>query len=50
MFIFRPKIGMLNSMLELLKKEKYDKVVSFTVSSMVHSYCKHTKKGCKFFI
>ncbi|KAG7296620.1 hypothetical protein JYU34_020436 [Plutella xylostella] len=43
----RPKIGMLNSMLELLKKEKYDKVVSFTVSSMVHSYCKHTKKGLR---
>ncbi|XP_026316021.1 uncharacterized protein LOC113227343 [Hyposmocoma kahamanoa] len=40
----RPKIDMLKSMLELLQKQRYDKVISFTVSSMVHSYCKHSGK------
>ncbi|KAH9633240.1 hypothetical protein HF086_017932, partial [Spodoptera exigua] len=40
----RPKKQMLNSMLELLQKQKNDKVISFTVSSMVHSYCKHSGK------
>ncbi|XP_041972420.1 uncharacterized protein LOC121728328 [Aricia agestis] len=40
----RPKLEMLKSMLELLQTEKYDKVISFTVSSMVHSYCKHSGK------
>lgn len=38
----RPKYQMLESMLELLLTQKNDKVVSFTVSSMVHSYCKHS--------
>ncbi|KAJ8708367.1 hypothetical protein PYW07_010492 [Mythimna separata] len=40
----RPKLQMLESMLELLQKQKNDKVISFTVSSMVHSYCKHSGK------
>ncbi|CAH0598289.1 unnamed protein product [Chrysodeixis includens] len=40
----RPKLLMLDSMLELLQKQKNDKVISFTVSSMVHSYCKHSGK------
>nr|XP_049706191.1 uncharacterized protein LOC110382727 isoform X1 [Helicoverpa armigera]XP_049706192.1 uncharacterized protein LOC110382727 isoform X2 [Helicoverpa armigera]XP_049706193.1 uncharacterized protein LOC110382727 isoform X3 [Helicoverpa armigera]XP_049706194.1 uncharacterized protein LOC110382727 isoform X4 [Helicoverpa armigera]XP_049706195.1 uncharacterized protein LOC110382727 isoform X5 [Helicoverpa armigera] len=40
----RPKMQMLDSMLELLQKQKNDKVISFTVSSMVHSYCKHSGK------
>ncbi|CAH1641791.1 unnamed protein product [Spodoptera littoralis] len=40
----RPKKQMLDSMLELLQKQKNDKVISFTVSSMVHSYCKHSGK------
>ncbi|CAK1547731.1 unnamed protein product [Leptosia nina] len=43
----RPKIEMLQSMLELLREQKNDKVVSFTVSSMVHSYCKHSGKSLR---
>ncbi|XP_028030625.1 uncharacterized protein LOC114243361 [Bombyx mandarina] len=43
----RPKLSMLESMLELIKKYKNDKVVSFTVSSMVHSYCKHSGKSLR---
>ncbi|XP_013138334.1 PREDICTED: uncharacterized protein LOC106103192 [Papilio polytes] len=41
----RPRIEMLKSMLELLQKEKNDKIVSFTVSSMLHSYCRHSGKS-----
>ncbi|KAM3962221.1 LOW QUALITY PROTEIN: apolipoprotein lipid transfer particle [Aphomia sociella] len=40
----RPKLEMLNSMLELLKKQKNDQTISFTVSSMVHSYCRNSGK------
>ncbi|XP_072946200.1 uncharacterized protein Apoltp [Epargyreus clarus] len=40
----RPKKEMIGSMLELLQHQKNDKVISFTVSSMVHSYCKHSGK------
>ncbi|XP_045454917.1 apolipophorins [Melitaea cinxia] len=43
----RPKLEMLKSMLELLKKQKNDKVISFTASSMVHSYCKHSGKSLR---
>ncbi|XP_022117827.2 uncharacterized protein LOC110995124 [Pieris rapae] len=43
----RPKIEMLESMLELLRGQRNDKVVSFTVSSMVHSYCKHSGKSLR---
>ncbi|CAH2058175.1 unnamed protein product, partial [Iphiclides podalirius] len=43
----RPKLEMLKSMLELLQKQKNDKVISFTVSSMVHSYCKHSGKSLR---
>nr|XP_034825791.1 apolipophorins [Maniola hyperantus] len=43
----RPKLDMLKSMLELLQKHKNDKVVSFTVSSMTHSYCKHHGKSLR---
>ncbi|RVE52154.1 hypothetical protein evm_003227, partial [Chilo suppressalis] len=40
----RPRQDMLKSMLQLLETEKNDKVVSFTVSSMVHSYCRNSGK------
>ncbi|XP_053620364.1 uncharacterized protein Apoltp [Plodia interpunctella] len=43
----RPKKAMLDSMLELLQKQKNDKVVSFTVSSMVHSYCRNSGKSLR---
>ncbi|XP_075986269.1 apolipoprotein lipid transfer particle [Anticarsia gemmatalis] len=43
----RPKKQMLDSMLELLRQQKNDKVISFTVSSMVHSYCKHSGKSLR---
>ncbi|XP_073960757.1 apolipophorins-like [Choristoneura fumiferana] len=43
----RPKKEMLTSMLELLKKQQNDQLVSFTVSSMVHSYCKHSGKSLR---
>ncbi|CAH2241543.1 jg25523 [Pararge aegeria aegeria] len=43
----RPKLDMLKSMLELLQQQKNDKVVSFTVSSMTHSYCKHNGKSLR---
>ncbi|CAH0714994.1 unnamed protein product, partial [Brenthis ino] len=43
----RPKLEMLNSMLELLQKQKNDRVISFTVSSMLHSYCKHSGKSLR---
>ncbi|XP_047539341.1 uncharacterized protein LOC125072709 [Vanessa atalanta] len=43
----RPKLEMLKSMLELLQKQKNDKIISFTVSSMVHSYCKHSGKSLR---
>ncbi|KAI8423694.1 hypothetical protein MSG28_012727, partial [Choristoneura fumiferana] len=41
---------MLTSMLELLKKQQNDQLVSFTVSSMVHSYCKHSGKSLATFV
>ncbi|KAG6459272.1 hypothetical protein O3G_MSEX011302, partial [Manduca sexta] len=43
----RPKLEMLDSMLELLKSQKSDKTVTFTVSSMVHSYCRHSGKSLR---
>ncbi|XP_013168741.1 PREDICTED: uncharacterized protein LOC106118616 [Papilio xuthus] len=43
----RPRIEMLKSMLELLQKQKNDKIVSFTVSSMLHSYCRHSGKSLR---
>ncbi|CAG9568621.1 unnamed protein product [Danaus chrysippus] len=43
----RPKIEMLKSMLELLQTQRNDQVISFTVSSMVHSYCKHSRKALR---
>ncbi|KAL4716783.1 hypothetical protein ACJJTC_001939 [Scirpophaga incertulas] len=43
----RPKLDMLKSMLQLLEKEKNDKVVSFTISSMVHSYCRNSGKSLR---
>ncbi|VVC87834.1 unnamed protein product [Leptidea sinapis] len=43
----RPKIEMIKSMLELVRKQKNDKVVSFTVSSMLHSYCRHSGKSLR---
>ncbi|XP_049881187.1 uncharacterized protein LOC126377497 [Pectinophora gossypiella] len=43
----RPKIDMIKSMLELLQKQKNDKVVSFAVSSMTHSYCRHSGKSLR---
>ncbi|XP_045507000.1 apolipophorins [Colias croceus] len=43
----RPKLEMLQSMLELLQKQKNDKVISFTVSSMTHSYCRHSGKSLR---
>ncbi|XP_060807756.1 uncharacterized protein LOC106135284 [Amyelois transitella] len=43
----RPKKEMLDSMLELLQKQRNDKVVSFTVSSMVHSYCRNSGKSLR---
>ncbi|XP_068624199.1 uncharacterized protein Apoltp [Battus philenor] len=43
----RPRVEMLKSMLELLQKQKNDKIISFTVSSMVHSYCRHSGKSLR---
>ncbi|CAB3225976.1 unnamed protein product [Arctia plantaginis] len=43
----RPKKQMLESMLELLRQQRNDKTISFTVSSMVHSYCKHSGKDLR---
>ncbi|XP_063394239.1 uncharacterized protein LOC134679271 [Cydia fagiglandana] len=43
----RPRKEMLTSMLELLKRQPGDQVISFTVSSMVHSYCKHSGKSLR---
>ncbi|KPJ14886.1 Apolipophorin, partial [Papilio machaon] len=43
----RPRIEMLKSMLELLQKQRNDKIVSFTVSSMLHSYCRHSGKSLR---
>ncbi|XP_028158784.1 uncharacterized protein LOC114351683 isoform X6 [Ostrinia furnacalis] len=43
----RPKLEMLKSMLELLLSQKNDKVVSFTASSMVHSYCRNSGKSLR---
>ncbi|GBP16854.1 Apolipophorins [Eumeta japonica] len=43
----RPKLQMLQSMMQLLALNPNDKVISFTVSSMVHSYCKHSGKSLR---